>query len=139
MPQKLVTQINANIIVDVIEPDLPFWQAVGFDVTVTVPEDGPEGKGPMGFAILSNGDQQLMYQTIKSVEGDMDIFGGKDLTASPAVLFLITPDIDAVDTALDGHPKAFDKRQTFYGSTEISYFTASGTNVTFAEFGDEGN
>lgn len=134
---KLVSQINVNIAVKEIEPSLDFWRAVGFKVTDSVPVDGPGGKGPLGFVILSNGSQQFMMQTVSSIQGDVDIFKGKDLTASPVLLFIVVTDIDAVDKALKGQKVAFAKRETFYGATEIGYFTPDGTQVTFAEFKGE--
>ncbi|WND03834.1 hypothetical protein QGN29_05530 [Temperatibacter marinus] len=132
--KTLVTQINVNIAVKDIEPSLAFWQAVGFQITDSVPVDGPEGSGPLGFAIISNGQQQFMMQTVESIEGDMQSFKGKDLLSSPVLLFIVVANIDAIDEVLQDFDQAFPRRETFYGATEIGYYTPDGTQVTFAEF-----
>lgn len=134
MSAPLVTELNVNIIVKEIEPSLAFWQAVGFNVIDSVPLDGPGGSGPLGFAIMSNGKQQFMFQTVASIGDDMTLFKGRDLTASPVVLFIQVTSIDELETALKNYSQAMPRRETFYGSTEIGYFTPDGTQVTFAEF-----
>ena len=132
--QPLVTQFNVNIIVESIEPSLDFWKAAGFGVLDSVPVDGPGGSGPLGFAMLNDGKNQFMMQTVASVEADIDIFEGRPLTASPVVLYLVVSDLAAVEKALEGHKTVFQGRKTFYGATETGYFTPDGTQVTFAEF-----
>lgn len=132
--QPTIQSLSVNIVVKSIEPSLNFWAAVGFNPVQTVPEDGPDGSGPLGFAIMGAGDQQFMLQSVASIKADIDIFSGKDLTASPVLLYIRVEDIDTVTKALAGYDQAFPKRETFYGATEVGYFTPDGTQVTFAQF-----
>ncbi|GHF13253.1 hypothetical protein GCM10017044_04040 [Kordiimonas sediminis] len=134
MSTVTTTSLHVNIPVAEIEPSLPFWEAVGFTVTDSVPVDGPDGSGPLGFAIVSNGSHHFMLQSVASIEDDLEIFGGKDLTASPVLLYLTVEDIDAVANALADYPVVLPRRDTFYGATEIGYFAPDGTQVTFAQF-----
>lgn len=132
----LVSQFNVNIIVETIEPSLAFWKAAGFDLSDSVPLDGPGGSGPLGFAILSDGKNSFMMQSVASIGEDMSVFNGRDLTASPVVLFLVVSDLDAIETRLANFDPVFQGRKTFYGSIETGYFTPDGTQVTFAEFAE---
>ena len=55
---------TAIIVVDAIEPCLPFWtDALGFELTATVPHEDA-----IGFAMLQGGDVGLMYQSRASVD-----------------------------------------------------------------------
>ena len=117
------------LFVDAIEPSLPFWQErLGFQRTVDVP-DGER----LGFAILTNGSVELMYQTVAML--------GKDSAAhrvsfdhDKTFLFVEVDDIAALAHALDGFEIVMPKRETFYGSTEIGYREPGGHFVTFAQF-----
>jgi len=129
-----VTQFNVNIIVEAIEPSLAFWQAAGFDLSDSVPLDGPGGSGPLGFAMFGDGKNSFMMQSVASIGDDISIFKGRDLTASPVVLFLAVSDLAAIEQRLADFEPIFQGRKTFYGSTETGYFTPAGTQVTFAEF-----
>jgi uncharacterized glyoxalase superfamily protein PhnB len=116
------------LIVDAIEPSLPFWQErLGFGRPVEVP-DGER----LGFVILTNGPIEVMYQTSALL--------AKDSNAHSAVfhndktfLFIEVGEIDAVASALQGFEIVMPRRETFYGSTEIGYREPGGHFVTFAQ------
>ncbi|HET7063218.1 MAG TPA: VOC family protein [Rudaea sp.] len=125
------TQIRKStpvLIVDAIEPSLPFWQErLGFERPIEVP-DGER----LGFVILTNGAVEVMYQTSASL--------AKDSTAHNAAfdndktfLFVEVSDIDALASALQGFEIVMPRRETFYGSTEIGYREPGGHFVTFAQ------
>ena len=66
MTQTVIVKSLAPIlVVDAIEPCLPFWHAVGFRLGITVPEQSPHV-----FAIVSSGDIEIMLQTRASVLED---------------------------------------------------------------------
>lgn len=118
--------------VDHIEPVLPFWHALGFEIAVQVPHDDR-----LGFVLLTDGRTQLMYQTFASIEADVAEF------AAPArrghsFLFVRVDDIDAVESAIADAPRCFARRRTFYGATEIGVREPGGHYVTFAQFADDG-
>lgn len=110
-----------------IEPVLGFWEALGFERTVEVP-DGDR----LGFVILEHGPVQVMYQTFASIENDLAA-----LASTPAggtLLFIEVEDLDAIETRLGDVERIHPRRKTFYGADEISVREPGGNAVTFAEF-----
>jgi len=128
-----VSRITPLITVDAIEPCLPFWTALGFEVPVTVPHEDA-----IGFAILKQGDAvELMYQTRSSIEADLGASGapknlGKELEASTVTLFIEVAKLDDLIAALGQHDVVVPRRQTFYGMDEIFVRAPCGTLVGFA-------
>ena len=116
------------LIVDAIEPSLPFWQErLGLERPVEVP-DGDR----LGFVILTNGAIEIMYQTSALLARDSAAYRAafnKDKT----FLFVEVADIDALASALQGFEIVMPRRETFYGSTEIGYREPGGHFVTFAQ------
>ena len=125
----MIKKLTPVVVVAAIEPVLPFWAAVGFEITVQV----PHGEG-LGFVILKSGDVEVMYQTVESVREDEGrvLEGAKPLSAT--ALFLEVDDLEDVTSKL---PKDTDvivaRRTTFYGSTETIVRDPAGNVVTFAE------
>ena len=121
-------KLTPTLLVDAIEPVLPFWtQRLGFEVTTEVPEGDR-----LGFVILKKGPVELMYQTVESVRGDVP-----ELAESPrqgSFLFIEVDDLDAVDEALADVDRVIPRRQTFYGADELIVREPAGNVVTFAEF-----
>jgi len=116
------------LIVDAIEPSLPFWQErLGLERPVEV-RDGDR----LGFAILANGAIEVMYQTAASLAKDSSAhtvaFDGDH-----TFLFVEVDDIDAIAAALHGFEIVMPRRETFYGSTEVGYREPGGHYVTFAQ------
>lgn len=121
------------ITVDEIEPCLPFWtDALGFEITVTVPHDDS-----IGFAMLHNGPVELMYQTRASIDADLGESGapaglGQELVGSTATLFIDVPDLDELLPALTEAEVVVPRRQTFYGMDEIFVRAPCGTLIGLA-------
>lgn len=121
------------ITVDAIEPCLPFWTALGFEVTVTVPHEDR-----MGFAMLNHGPVELMYQSRASIDADLGASGAPAdlagrLAESTSTLFMEVEDLDAVLEALgDGARVVVPRRKTFYGMDEVFVTAPCGTLVGFA-------
>ncbi len=123
-----ISKCTAVLFVDAIEPSLPFWQErLGFERSVEVPD-----ADRLGFAILTNGTVEVMYQTVAMLN--------KDSAAHSAIfhndktfLFIEVDNIDAIAKALDGFEIVMPRRETFYGSTEIGYREPGGHCVTFAQ------
>jgi len=126
MPQ--IHKATPVLIVDAIEPCLPFWQErLGFARPVEVAHGDR-----LGFVILSDGAIEVMYQSADSVRADSPAHGaafGNDKT----FLFVEVDDIDALDATLQGFDIVMPRRETFYGSTEIGYREPGGHYVTFAQ------
>jgi uncharacterized glyoxalase superfamily protein PhnB len=140
----MITQLTPNLAVDRIEPSAEFFRKVGYELAVQVPEQVSEqvsgqvdGAERMGFAIMANGDQQVMLQTVTSIREDCPEVEDA-ATGRPVLLFVTVPDVKAVAKALDGYEIAMDWRETFYGATEIGFREPGGHIVTFAQFKEEG-
>ena len=59
-------KLTTLLVVDAIEPALPAFGKLGYEVTVRVPE-----KGTLGFVILAGGPGALMLQTRASLAEDL--------------------------------------------------------------------
>lgn len=117
------------LIVDAIEPSLPFWQErLGFARTAEVP-DGDR----LGFVILAGGTVEIMYQTAALLRKDSSAHA-MALDNGKSFLFVEVDDVDALAMALKGFEVVMPRRETFYGSTEIGYREPGGHFVTFAQF-----
>ena len=116
------------LIVDAIEPSLPFWQErLGLERPVEVP-DGDR----LGFVILTNGAIEIMYQTRASVAKDSPAHAAA-FDNDKTFLFVEVSDMDTLASALQGFEIVTPRRETFYGSTEIGYREPGGHFVTFAQ------
>ena len=116
------------LIVDAIEPSLPFWQErLGLERPVEVP-DGDR----LGFVILTNGAIEIMYQTSALLAKDSGAYGAA-FNNDKTFLFVEVADIDGLASALQGFEIVMPRRETFYGSTEIGYREPGGHFVTFAQ------
>ncbi len=119
---------TAVLIVTTIEPSLAFWQQrLSFERSVEVPHDGK-----LGFAILTNGVVEIMYQSVASVGEDSPAHL-RDWHEDRSYLYVEVDDIDAIATALSEFEIVLPKRKTFYGATEIGYREPGGHYVTFAQ------
>ena len=124
-------KITPVLVVDAIEPVLPFWTALGFKVTVDVPEGDR-----LGFVILECDGVQVMYQTVNSVKADEKLVleGPRPLAAT--ALYIEVSDLDAVVGRIHpGTDIVVATRKTFYGATETIVRDPAGNVVMFAQMG----
>ena len=120
-------KLTPVLIVDEIEPCLTFWvDQLGFKKTVEVP-DGDK----LGFVMLNVGSTEVKLQTRASLKKDVP-----DLAEGPyrTNIYIEVTDLDAVEGALENVDYVFERRQTFYGATEIAVREPGGNNVIFAQF-----
>jgi hypothetical protein len=103
---KLVTLL----VVDKIEDCLPAWEALGYQVSVRVPETGP-----LGFAILTASSGELMLQTRKSLAEDLPDVAAR---RPASLLYADVPSLTDAKKALRGAEVLVYRRKTFYGATE---------------------
>ena len=126
------TSLTPVLIVDAIEPSLPFWvDRLGFERTVEVPEGEV-----LGFVILQKGDVLVMLQTRASLAADAPALLPKGF--APTNLFVMVEDLDAVERARDGQDPVLPRRRTFYGMDEIGFREPGGHVVVFARPVGEG-
>lgn len=124
MPNWL-KRITPILLVDEIEPCVPFWEAMGFDKTADVMHEGR-----LGFVILEKSGLEIMYQTRASVASDLPALA--DAPGGGTFLFLEVMDLDATIEAIEGAPVVFPRRKTFYGMDEIGVREPGGNAITFA-------
>ena len=126
-----MTQLSPVIVVDAIEPCLPFWtERLGFEVHA----DAKGDDGRYVFVLLLKDGVQVMYQTRASLADDMPKLEPRDADTS-VVLYLSVDDLDAVERALGGLEPVVPRRRTFYGADEIGVREPGGNVVVFAQHG----
>ncbi len=118
------------IVVDAIEPVLPFWtDRLGFVRVVEVPHEAH-----LGFVILQAGNVELMYQSTASAAADLPALAA-ELRTQRTALYVDVDDLDAVERALAGVEVVVPRRTTFYGAEEVFVRAPCGTVVGFAQQG----
>ena len=130
MPTIAMRKLTPVLVVDAIEPVLPFWvDRLGFTAVAEVPHGDA-----LGFVILARDDVELMYQTRASVADDAPAalpHGGT--TADATALFFEVAELDALVAAVEGLELVVPRRRTFYGTEEIGVREPGGRVVMFAQ------
>jgi hypothetical protein len=132
----LLRKATPVLIVDRIEPVLPFWKKLGVTATTAVP-DGTASDGRLAFVILGAEGFELMYQTIASIAEDLV----KSASAKEAfrsgpqqtILYVEVDQLSPLESQLQGERLIMPRRTTFYGAIEVGYADPAGNVVVFAE------
>ena len=120
-------KLSPVLVVDAIEPCLPFWtDRLGFAKTVEVPEGNV-----LGFVILAKDGIEVMYQSRDSVRKDIPPLA--DVPAGGTNLYLEVTDVAAVERAVKGLDVVVPRRKTFYGADEIGVREPGGNAVIFSQ------
>ena len=127
MQQSTMKKLAPVIMVDAIEPCVPFWERLGFAKTAEVPEGDR-----LGFVILAKDGVEVMYQTHESVEKDAAGLVPR-AHGHGAGFFIEVSDIESVEQALKGIEIVVPRRKTFYGMDEIGVREPGGHVVVFAQ------
>jgi len=122
------------LFVEEIESCLGFWEQLGFEKTMEVPD---EKSGKAAFVAVQRDNVVVMYQTIAGLRDDMPALAEGPMRTGGMILFLKVRDLDDVNRRLGGATIVVPERTTFYGSREIGARAPCGTLVVFAEFADE--
>lgn len=119
-------KITPVLIVDAIEPILPFWlDRLGFEKTVEVP-DGDK----LQFVIFQHGAAEIMFQTRSSAVKDLPQVAGQ-LGAGPGT-YLEVDNFDELLKNVAGLEVVMPERKTFYGMREIMVREPGGNFICFA-------
>jgi len=127
MLQSTMKKLAPVIMVEAIEPCVPFWERLGFNKTAEVPEGDR-----LGFVILAKDSVEVMYQTHESVEKDAAGLVPRE-HGHGAGFFIEVSDVESVERALAGLEVVVPRRQTFYGMDEIGVREPGGHVVVFAQ------
>jgi hypothetical protein len=135
----LFHKTTAVLIVDRVEPVLPFWSKLGITPGVQVPDEAAKD-GRLAFVILSAEGLEVMYQTVASITGDT-VASATDkkafrLEPQQATLYIEVGDLTQVESQLKGERLIMPRRKTFYGATEVGYADPAGNIVIFSEHGE---
>lgn len=124
------------LIVERIEPALAFWEKLGLKVTTQVPDE-QAGDGRLAFVILAAEGIEVMYQTVRSVQADLQASAAvKDAFPSQpqsTCLFIEVSDLAGVEARLQEEQLIMPRRTTFYGMAESAYREPSGNIIVFAQ------
>lgn len=127
MPSLKLNKLTPVLVVDAIEPCLPFWtERLGFAKTVEVPEGDR-----LGFVILAKDGIEVMYQSRDSVRKDIPALA--DPPAGGTNLYVDVADLAAVERAVTGVEIVVPRRKTFYGADEIGVREPGGNAVIFGQ------
>jgi len=133
---SLLRKATPVLIVDRIEPVLPFWTKLGLAATTEVPDQNATD-GRLAFVILAGEGAEVMYQTAASVKEDLvKSASAKDaFRAAPqqTTLYVEVDSLADVESRLLGELVVMPQRKTFYGATEIGYADPAGNIVVFSE------
>jgi hypothetical protein len=133
---SLFNKTTSVLIVDRIEPVLPFWNKLGVAPGVQVPDESAKD-GRLAFVILGAEGLEVMYQTVASITGDT-VASASDkkafrLEPQQATLYIDVADLGQVESKLKGERQVMPRRKTFYGANEIGYADPAGNIVIFSE------
>ena len=130
MTTSVFRKLTPVLIVDAIEPCLPFWtDRLGFATVATVPHGDA-----IGFAILVKDGVEVMYQTRASAAEDNAASAPAAGAATDTTgLFFEVEDIEAVAAAVEGMELVVPRRRTFYGMDELGVREPGGRVVMFAQ------
>ncbi len=124
-----VKKVTPVLLVDAIEPILPFWiDRLGFTKAIEVP-DGNK----LGFVDFQKGSVEVMYQTYASVEKDAPTEMAAAARKGPTYLYLEVDNLDAVLAAMKDVKKVMPERTAFYGMREFAVQDPAGHFITFAQ------
>ncbi len=124
------------LVVDQIEPVIPFWMKLGVTPTTEVP-DGVANDGRLAFVILAAAGIEIMYQTISSLREDLvksaSVKDAFRTQPQQTTLFVEVSQLAEILSKLEGERLVMPRRVTFYGSTEVAYTDPAGNIIVFAE------
>jgi uncharacterized glyoxalase superfamily protein PhnB len=120
--------LSPNIFVTDMNATIAFYKLLGFDLAISVPEEGPD----LVWAMMVKGNVSFMFQTFDSLNNEFPEISRTD--GASLLLYIklkgiraFFEDIKDKVTVLKGLEK------TFYGATEFSILDINNYVLTFAE------
>jgi uncharacterized glyoxalase superfamily protein PhnB len=120
--------LSPNIFVKDMKATIAFYQQLGFNLIIPVPEDGDE----LVWAMMVNGGVTIMFQTFNSLADDLPEV--KRIDGGSLLFYIKLKDIlNFFDQLKDKVTIVKGLEKTFYGATEFSILDNNGYLLTFAE------
>ena len=117
-----------NIFTNNIQETVALYTILGFNVTMSVPEQGDE----LVWAMMVNGSVTIMFQTFASLEGELPEISRND--GGSLLLYINVKDIQGFFDRIKDKVKVLKGlEKTFYGATEFSILDNNNYVLTFAE------
>ncbi|MEO6520099.1 MAG: VOC family protein [Mucilaginibacter sp.] len=120
--------ISPNIFTNNITETIEFYKTLGFSLTMSVPEEGPD----YVWAMMVNDKVTFMFQTFESLADTLpDI---QRTNGASLLLYINVKDIRAFFDEIKNKVTVLQGlEKTFYGATEFSIKDNNGYVLTFAE------
>ena len=120
--------LSPNIFVTDITATISFYKLLGFEVTMTVPEQGPD----FVWAMMANGNVTFMFQTIDSLADELPQISRN--SGASLLLYISLKDIRGLFEQIKDKVTVLKGLETtFYGATEFSILDPNNYVLTFAE------
>lgn len=120
--------LSPNIFVKDINETIDFYKQLGFQLIMSVPEDGSE----LVWAMVMKGNVTFMFQTFTSLGDDLPVVSRTD--GASLLLYIKLKNIIAFFGAIkDKVTVVKGLEKTFYGATEFSILDNNNYLLTFAE------
>lgn len=117
-----------NIFTNNIQETVALYTLLGFNVTMSVPEQGDE----LVWAMMVNGSITIMFQTYESLGESLPEISRKD--GGSLLLYINLKGIRAFYESIKDKVKVLSGLDvTFYGATEFSILDNNNYVLTFAE------
>jgi len=126
--RHIMESLSPNIYVQDVKGTMQFYNKLGFEAIMSVPENSEE---PV-WAMMQNGGVTLMFESFKNIEGRLPEIQRQD---GGALLFYIkVKDVQALfDSLKDQVTVLQGLEKTFYGATEFTIKDCNGYVLTFAD------
>lgn len=119
--------VTANFFVNDINKTIDFYKLLGFNVAMTVPEEGH-----ITWAMMTCGNVTFMFQTFQSLGNELPSISRQG--GSSLLFYIKTTEIRNFFEQIKDNVKVVKGlEKTFYGATEFSIEDNNGYLLTFAE------
>ncbi|HEY0272035.1 MAG TPA: VOC family protein [Chitinophaga sp.] len=123
----VMQSLSPNLFVRDIRLSMAFYEMLGFEKTMSVPENPP-----YDWAMLTSGPVTIMLQTLESLGKELPEIQ-RDKTGGSLLLYIKREEVTRFYESLRGKVtvlKGLEK--TFYGATEFTIIDTDGYVLTFA-------
>jgi len=126
----VVERINPVLTVEAIEPSVPFWEALGFELTNPSYTDGR-----LIFTEFVKNGLTIHYQTLQQVANNTPATA-EALRGSSAMVYVTVDQLDGIVERLGDAEVVIPRRRTAWGADEIYVKEPGGHIIGFAAFGN---
>lgn len=121
--------LSPNLFVKDITATIEFYQQLGFQLVMSVPE---KGQGDLVWAMMTNGNVTFMFQTFESLGDTLPAVSRQD--GGSLLFYIKLSNIRNFFAGIkDKVNVVHELNKTFYGATEFSITDNNNYVLTFAE------